>query len=98
LLAVIADFLIRVLIAVETEKFPDTKEFWREWQSHLGKARTAVTEAIAVHDLAALRSALTLYFSFVDETLSDNRIDQSVTLSDPQLAQAVGDLLGRTYR
>jgi GntR family transcriptional repressor for pyruvate dehydrogenase complex len=94
LLAVISDFLISVLVAVELELFPDSVQLWREWTGSLADVRADIVDALRARDGTRLRSAVRAYHANATNRL-DHAPDHGMKLSDQRLASVMTRLTTR---
>jgi DNA-binding FadR family transcriptional regulator len=95
LMGVFADFLIRVLVVLEIEVFPESATFWRDWTKSLADLRAEIVDAVAARDAERLRVAVTAYHSDATGKLSGTTIDREMKLSDPRFAASVTELIMR---
>jgi DNA-binding FadR family transcriptional regulator len=96
LLTVISDFLIRVLVAVELELFPESTDLWRTWTGTLSEVRTEIVDALRARDQQRLTAAVQAYHSGATGGLdTNNRPDHSMKLSDQRLARVMARLTAR---
>ncbi|MER6212130.1 GntR family transcriptional regulator [Streptomyces sp. NPDC001642] len=94
LLSVISDFLIRVLVAVELEVFPESVRLWREWTGSLADVRAEIVDALHARDGARLQSAVRAYHASAADRL-DHAPEHGMKLSDQRLARVMARLTAR---
>jgi GntR family transcriptional repressor for pyruvate dehydrogenase complex len=95
LMGVFADFLIRVLVVLQMEVFPESPTFWREWTKTLAELRAEIVDAVAARDAGRLRAAVLGYHGQAVGRLSGTDIDRQMKLSDPRFAAPVTELIMR---
>jgi GntR family transcriptional repressor for pyruvate dehydrogenase complex len=95
LMGMFADFLVRTLVVLEIEVFPESATFWRDWTKALADLRAEIVEAVAARDADRLRAAVSEYHSNATGKLSGTKIDREMKLSDPRFATAVAELIMR---
>jgi DNA-binding FadR family transcriptional regulator len=96
LLSIISNFLIRVLIEVELELFPESAAMWREWTGSLADVRAEIVEGLRLRDHDRLQAAVRAYHSNATDRLS-TEADRSMKLklSDHRLAGVMARLNSR---
>ncbi|HEX3779726.1 MAG TPA: GntR family transcriptional regulator [Pseudonocardiaceae bacterium] len=85
LLSMISEFLIRVLVEVELELFPESVEMWREWTGSLADVRAEIVEALRLRDGPRLQQAVRAYHENATSRPA-NDPDYAMKLSDERLA------------
>ena len=95
LLAVISNFLIRVLIELELEIFPESPQVWREWTDALADVRAETVEAMQDRDPERLVNAVEAYHSDAAKRLHRSGIDQRLKLSAPRFSRLMTNLINR---
>jgi GntR family transcriptional regulator, transcriptional repressor for pyruvate dehydrogenase complex len=96
--SVISDFLIRVLVAVELEVFPDSVQLWRELTEPLAEVRAEIVDALRERDLTRLQAAVRAYHSGAIDDLDrllNRQTNHEMTLSDQRLAGVMAKLTAR---
>jgi DNA-binding FadR family transcriptional regulator len=97
LLAMISTFLIRVLVEVELELFPESAEIWREWTGTLADVRAEIVESLRVRDGVRLQAAVRAYHSNATTRLDvESDSSMALRLSDQRLAGVMARLNSRT--
>jgi len=94
--SMISNFLIRVLVEVELELFPESPTMWREWTGALADVRAEIVEAMRLRDGARLQAAVRDYHGSATTRL-DGEAEGSMTmkLSDQRLAGVMAKLISR---
>jgi len=95
LMGVFADFLVRALVVLEIEVFPESETFWRDWTKALADLRAEIVDAVAARDADRLRAAVGSYHGQATGKLFGTEIDREMKLSDPRFAAAVTELIMR---
>jgi GntR family transcriptional repressor for pyruvate dehydrogenase complex len=95
LLSVLSTFLMRILVELERQLFPDTLEFWQEWTGSLDTERAEIADALAKHDAERLVAAVRRYHAEAVERVERSGLAPSSRMSEERFKSVIAAVTSR---
>src|SRR5262249_12725241 len=97
LLAILADFLVRLVVGLEVRAGgAQSASFWEQWASRLQPARARIVEALARRDREHLEAAIADFHREATALIASDPALRDARFSDPYVAEIMASVVHNT--